>query len=113
MGFGGDVDRRAVRSRPAEPEQADKVPGVRYLQALRSIEQAIAVVGPDENLLRSLSVYRRNFEAKAHNEMVEAYQADRYEEAKRILEAALQQLPDSDDLKKDLETLEKALESRP
>lgn len=87
--------------------------GGRYLQALRSIEQAIAVVGPDENLLRSLSVYRRNFEAKAHNEMVEAYQADRYEEAKRILEAALQQLPDSDDLKKDLETLEKALESRP
>ena len=85
--------------------------GGRFLDALQSIQEAIALLGADEKLLQSLSVYRKNYEAKVHNSMVEAYREGRYEEAARIVEAGLERLPDSAALKKDLELLEEAAAS--
>ena len=85
--------------------------GGRFLDAMQSIQQAIAVLGADEKLLQSLSVYRKNYEAKVHNSMVAAYREGRYEEAARIVEAGLERLPDSAALKKDLELLEEAVAS--
>jgi hypothetical protein len=82
------------------------------LRALEHIEKAIEELGEDKRLLKSRGVYRRNIEARAHNAMVAAYNTKQYERAKRIIEEALEILPDSRQLRVDLELVVKALTNR-
>ena len=86
--------------------------GQNYLEALHCIEEGIDLLGGDENLLNSRNVYRHNYEAKIHNAMAGAFNAGKYEEAKALIEKALEQIPDSVNLKKDLELIEKVLETK-
>ncbi len=86
--------------------------GQNYLEALQCIEEGIDLLGGDENLLNSRNVYRHNYESKVHNAMARAFNAGKYEEAKVLIEKALEQIPDSTNLKKDLELIEKVLETK-
>ncbi len=80
------------------------------LAALRHIEKAMQELGADRRLLKSRSVYRRNIEVEAHNAMVVAFNAKEYDKAKMIIEQALEILPGSGYLKKDLQIVLKAKE---
>ncbi len=84
--------------------------GGQSFAALRHIEKAIQELGKDRRLLKSRGVYRRNIEVEAHNEMVAAFNAREYDKAKMIIEQALEILPDSRYLKRDLEIAGKAKE---
>lgn len=84
--------------------------GGQSFAALRHIEKAIQELGKDRRLLKSRGVYRRNIEVEAHNEMVAAFNAREYDKAKMIIEQALEILPDSRYLKRDLEIVRKAKE---
>ncbi len=82
--------------------------GRNSLDALRYIERAIGELGEDRRLLNSRDVYRRNIEVKAHNTMVTALRAKQYDRARLIIEEALEILPDSHYLKRDLEIIIRA-----
>ena len=73
-----------------------------FLEALRLLEGAISRLGSDSRLAESARVYRHNYEVEAHNAMAAAFNAGRYEEARSIVERALELLPDSARLRGDL-----------
>jgi len=84
--------------------------GGRSFAALSHIEKAIQELGKDRRLLKSRGVYRRNIEVEAHNRMVAAFNAREHDKAKMIIEQALDILPDSRYLIRDLEIVRKARE---
>ena len=83
-----------------------------FLEAFRLVQEAIDRLGNDVRLIESERVYRHNFEVEAHNAMASAYNAGRLEEARGIVERALERLPDSARLRSDLATVTRALEKR-
>ena len=83
-----------------------------FLEALRLLEGAISRLGSDSRLAESARVYRHNYEVQAHNAMAAAFNAGRYEEARSIVERALELLPDSARLRGDLAAIAGAMQKR-
>jgi tetratricopeptide (TPR) repeat protein len=80
------------------------------VEALRLVRDAIDRLGNDARLVETERVYIHNYEVEAHNAMAVSYNAGRYDEARTILEKALQVLPESSRLRADLATVVRALE---
>ena len=81
-----------------------------FLQAATIIERAIEAIGADRRLESARAAYRYNFAVDAHNTFAALFNGGEYDAARRLLEEAIEKVPDSDILQKDLRLLEKRLQ---
>lgn len=82
-----------------------------YMLAADIISDAIAIFGSDSRLLKAREGYLYNFAAEAHNEFAGLFNAGNHDKAVQVLKDALEILPDSSLLLKDLDMVKELLSS--
>ncbi|MDR2951718.1 MAG: hypothetical protein LBU82_00590 [Treponema sp.] len=75
--------------------------------AIRYIENAISRFGADRELEQALRVYRGNLAANYHNRFADAWNKKNFNEAERVLNEGLLEIPDDRRLLSDKETFNK------
>jgi tetratricopeptide (TPR) repeat protein len=80
--------------------------------ALSYLEAALAKYGRDAQMESAVRVYRNNRIAELHNAFAALYNRGDYDEAARLIRAALEEFPGNRNLTQDLSLAEKALRER-
>lgn len=78
-----------------------------YLEAAKIIDEGISKIGSTRNFQNAKRAYIQNYAVTVHNRCVPLINAGNYEEAKKILQDALKNVPENSTLKNDLRILER------
>ncbi|MCL2762111.1 MAG: hypothetical protein FWD36_02740 [Treponema sp.] len=78
--------------------------------SIQWLESALQKYGSNAKLETTLRTMRQNKIGELHNEFAALFNKKQYEQAKAAIEKALQEFPDNQQLLKNLETVEKALQ---
>jgi tetratricopeptide (TPR) repeat protein len=80
-----------------------------WLAAVDIVDAGLEKLPGNRKLQEAKSVFEHNYAARVHNRFARLFNEGSYDEAKRVIESALEKLPESSLLQRDLSTVEQAL----
>ncbi|MEW5817731.1 MAG: hypothetical protein AB1798_20345 [Spirochaetota bacterium] len=80
-----------------------------WLKAAEVLKAGVSLIGQDQRLVNAWNGYRANFANESHNKFADLFNSRKFKEAKALLESALENVPDSTLLQKDLKIVNEQL----